>query len=469
MKMKRFKTLLLMTGALAVAAGAFSPAYANPFVTRLENGLTLIVKEDRRAPTAVHMVWYRVGSVDESDGYSGVAHLLEHMMFKGTPAVGGGEFSKRVAAAGGRDNAFTSRDYTAYFQQVPSDRLDEMMQLEADRMRHLTLDPEEFAQELKVVMEERRMRTEDDPHALLYEQFNAASFIAHPYHRPIIGWMNDLENMTVADARNWYDNWYVPNNAYVLVVGDVDHQEVFRMVKEHYGAIEAKPLPERKPQEEPQQRGTRRVVVKAPAELPLLLMGYKVPKVVSIDGDAEPFALMVLAGILDGHDSARLPKQLVKTDRIAISVSADYGGTSRGPELFYLSGMPAPGHDVAEIEAALRAQIDNIRKNGVEEAELARVKTQLVSSQIYKRDSMFAQAMEIGRLEAVGLSYRDMDRIIERIKAIGAGDVQAVAKKYFSEDDLTVAVLEPQPAEPAPAAVEKAAENTERKDTDVKP
>jgi zinc protease len=202
-------------------------AQANPFETTLKNGLRIIVKEDHRAPTAVQMVWYRVGSIDEVDGNSGVAHVLEHMMFKGTPKVGPGEFNRLVAAAGGRDNAFTSRDYTAYFQQVPKEKLPEMMQLEADRMRHLNVDPKEFAQEIKVVMEERRMRTDDNPQAKLFEQMNAVAFQAHPYRRPIIGWMSDLETMTAADARTWYDTWYVPNNATLVIAGDVDHQEVF--------------------------------------------------------------------------------------------------------------------------------------------------------------------------------------------------------------------------------------------------
>ena len=192
-------------------------AHANPYEMTLKNGMRVIVKEDRRAPTAVQMVWYRVGSVDEVDGTSGVAHVLEHMMFKGTPSVGPGEFNKRVAAAGGRDNAFTSRDYTAYYQQVPKEKLEEMMQLEADRMRHLNVDAKEFEQEIKVVMEERRMRTDDNPQSKLFEQMTAVAFQAHPYRRPIIGWMNDLETMTVADAKAWYDTWYVPNNAYAAV------------------------------------------------------------------------------------------------------------------------------------------------------------------------------------------------------------------------------------------------------------
>ena len=284
MRMRHLIPIFLLPGLLTAAL-------ANPYETTLKNGLRVIVKEDRRAPTAAQMVWYRIGSMDEVDGASGVAHVLEHMMFKGTPSVGAGEFNKRVAAAGGRDNAFTSRDYTAYFQQVPKEKLPEMMQLEADRMRHLNVDPKEFAQEIKVVMEERRMRTDDNPQSRLFEQMNAVAFQAHPYRRPIIGWMNDLENMSAADAKAWYDTWYVPNNAYVVITGDVDHKEVFALAEKYYGQLEGRALPARKPQVEPAQDGTRRVNVKAPAELPVLIMGYKAPVLRDVDKDSDPYAL----------------------------------------------------------------------------------------------------------------------------------------------------------------------------------
>ena len=420
-------------------------AQANPFSRQLANGLTVIVKEDRRAPTAVHMVWYRVGSVDEQSGVTGVAHLLEHMMFKGTPSVGPGEFNRRVAAAGGRDNAFTSRDFTAYFQQTPKGQLEEMMRLEADRMRHLTLDPNEFAQEIKVVMEERRMRTDDQPQSLLYEQMNAVAFGAHPYRAPVIGWMNDLENMSVEDAREWYDRWYVPNNAYVVVVGDVDHDEVFRLADKYYGPLAPRALPKRKPQQEPQQLGIRRLTVKAPAELPVLMMAYKAPVIRDVEEDVDPYALEMLAAILDGHDAARFPKRLVKELRVAVSAGAGYDSTARGPGLFIVEGSPSEGRSVSELEAAFRAEIARIREHGVDAEELARARAQLIATETYKLDSMFAQAMEIGQLEAVGIPYRAIDRIIEKLQSVSAEQVQAVARKYLDDDALTVAVLDPQP------------------------
>ena len=442
----RMKHLL----ALFLAPWLLSAALANPFETTLKNGLRVIVKEDRRAPTVVQMVWYRIGSMDEVDGASGVAHVLEHMMFKGTPTVGPGEFNKLVAAAGGKDNAFTSRDYTAYFQQVPREQLAEMMRLEADRMRHLTVDPKEFEQEIKVVMEERRMRTDDNPQSRLFEQMNAVAFQAHPYRRPIIGWMNDLENMSAADAKAWYDQWYVPNNAYVVIVGDVDHREVFALAEKYYGALEGRALPARKPQVEPAQDGTRRVNVKAPAELPVLIMGYKAPVLHDVDKDVDPYALQMLAAILDGHDAARFNKKLVREDKVALSVGIDYDATARGPGMIYLHGTPAEGKTVADLEAALRSEIVRIQKEGVSEAELKRARTQLLASEIYKLDSMFGQAMEIGQTESVGISYTKLERMLERLQKVTAAEVQSVARKYFIDDTLTVGVLEPQPLDNAP-------------------
>jgi zinc protease len=444
--MNPFRTQrIIRLAALLLTLSAPLAALANPFEHQLANGLRIIVKEDHRAPTAAHMVWYRAGSMDETNGTTGVAHLLEHMMFKGTPSTGAGEFSRLVAAAGGRDNAFTSKDFTAYFQQVPKQKLAQMMQLEADRMRHLTLDAKEFAQEIKVVMEERRLRTDDQPQALLAEQMGAVAFQAHPYRVPVIGWMNDLENMTVQDARDWYARWYVPNNAFVVIVGDVDHDEVFRLAEQYYGPLAARPLPERKPQSEPEQTGIRRLTVKAPAELPVVLMAYKVPVIRDVENDVDPYALEMLSAILDGHDAARFSKRLVRELRLAVSAGVGYDANSRGPGLFYLQGTPSAGRTRAELEAGLRAEIARVAKDGVGGDELARARAQLVAGQIYKLDSMFAQAMEIGQLETSGLAYQANTRMIEKLQAVTAEQVRAVARKYFRDEQLTVAELDPQP------------------------
>jgi zinc protease len=388
--------------------------------------------------------------MDETNGTTGVAHLLEHMMFKGTPTTGAGEFSRLVAAAGGRDNAFTSKDYTAYFQQVPKQKLAQMMQLEADRMRHLTLDAKEFAQEIKVVMEERRLRTEDQPQALLGEQMGAVAFQAHPYRVPVIGWMNDLESMTVQDARNWYNRWYVPNNAFVVIVGDVDHRAVFKLAEKYYGPLKPRALPARKPQDEPGQSGIRRLTVKAPADLPVVLMAYKVPVLRDVEKDVDPYALEMLSSVLDGHEAARFSKSLIREQRLAVSAGVGYDATARGPGLFYLQGSPSEGKTRADLEAGFRAEITRIVKDGVDADELARARAQLVASQIYKLDSMFAQAMEIGQLEMAGISYRQDKRIIEKLQSVSAEQIRAVAQNYLRDEQLTVAELDPQPLPQAP-------------------
>ena len=435
---------------LLLALTAPLAALANPFEHQLANGLRIIVKEDHRAPTAAHMVWYRAGSVDETNGTTGIAHVLEHMMFKGTPTAGPGEFNRRVAAAGGRDNAFTSRDYTAYFQQIPKQKLEEMMQLEADRMRHLNLDAKEFAQEIKVVMEERRLRTDDQPQAMLFEQMSGVAFQSHPYRVPIVGWMNDLENMTVQDARDWYERWYVPNNAYVVIVGDVDHRQVFKLAEKYYGHLKSRALPARRPQEEPVQTGIRRLTVKAPAELPVVLMSYKVPVIRDVEKDVDPYALEMLSAILDGHEAARFSKHLIREQRLAVAAGVGYDTTSRGPGMFYLQGSPSEGKTRAELEAGFRAELARIQQDGVADDELARAKAQLVAGQIYKLDSMFAQAMEIGQMESAGFSHKLDRRMIEKLQAVTAEQVQAVARKYFRDDQLTVAELDPQPLPQAP-------------------
>jgi len=446
--MKRLLSSLIVVTAISTTAAAL----ANPYETTLANGLHVIVKEDHRAPTAVQMVWYRAGSMDEKDGSSGVAHALEHQMFKGTKKVGPGEFSRRVAAAGGRDNAFTNDDYTAYFQQVPVRALPEMMMLEADRMANLQIPQKEYDSEIKVVMEERRWRTEDNPQSLVHEALNSMAFQAHPYRRPVIGWMDDLIHMHRADAEQWYTTWYAPNNAWLVIAGDVKHEEVFRLATEYYGAIKPHALPERKPQNEPEQKGIRRVVVKAPAKLPYIALAWKVPKLKDVDKDREPYALAVLSAVLEGNAASRLEKNLVRGQKIAQSAGAGYDSTARGETLFMLDGQPAQGRSIVELEAVLRSEIKRIQEEGVSPEELARIKTQTIAGQVFKRDSVMGQAMEIGSTEVIGMSWRDVDKMLDKIRSVTADEVQAVAKKYFGDDTLTVATLDPQPIDENAAA-----------------
>ena len=424
----------------------------NTFETTLTNGMRVVVREDHRAPTAVQMVWYRVGSIDEHDGVTGVAHVTEHMMFKGTPSVGPGEFNRRVAAIGGRDNAFTSTDYTAYFQQVPAAQLKTVMGLEADRMRHLTLDPAGYSKEIQVIMEERRMRTDDQSSARVHEAMNAVAWQAHPYRRPVIGWMSDLEQMTVADVRAWYRRWYVPNNATLVIVGDVNHEQVFGWARQTYGAIPARVLAARKQYEEPVQAGQRDLDVKAPADLPLLVMGWKAPRLNDPRKDVDPYALEMLAQILDGHEGARLPTALVREQQVAVSVDTSYDSTNRGPGMFLLQASPRPGYTVNQLEQAIRAVLAEVASKGVTEQELARARSQLRSSEVYKKDSVMGQAMEIGMLETLGYGWQASPLMLEKLNQVTTADVRRVAQSYFKDDQLTVARLVPQPLDAAEQA-----------------
>ncbi|MGD2073525.1 MAG: pitrilysin family protein [Gammaproteobacteria bacterium] len=417
---------------------------------RLENGLKLIVKEDHRAPVMVSQVWYKVGSSYEHDGITGISHVLEHMMFKGTEAHPAGEFSHIIAENGGSQNAFTSRDYTAYFQTMDNSRVPVSFELEADRMRNLTLPEDEFRKEVQVVMEERRMRTEDNPQSLAYEQFNATAYINSSYRTPVIGWMDDLERLRVDDLRAWYRKWYAPNNATLVVVGDVDPDEVHALAKQFFGPLEPSDIAPVKPGREVPQRGPKRIEVKAPAELPYLIMGYKAPVVLSLDSEDlwEPYALDVLAGILDGGASARLSRELVRGQAVAASAGAAYDAYDRMKSLLLLSGTPANGHSLEELEAALRQQVERLREEPVETEELERVKAQIRAARVYEQDSIFYQAMQIGMLETVGLSWKELERYHDRIVAVTAQQVQSVARKYLVDDQLTVAELVPQPIDP---------------------
>jgi zinc protease len=420
---------------------------------KLSNGLKVIVQEDHRSPVVVSQVWYRAGSLDEVNGKTGVAHALEHMMFKGTKKVPAGQFSRIIAAAGGKENAFTGTDYTCFFQEIEKSHLPLAFRLEADRMANLQITDEEFSKEIKVVMEERRWRTDDKPQAKVNEQFQAAAFVAHPYARPVIGYMNDLENMTAADAREWYKTWYAPNNATLVVVGDINTQEVLKLAKQYFGPIKPHALPVRKPQIEPEQVGERRVVVKAPGKLPYLILGFHTPtlsdKPITPEQEWEPYALDVLAGVLSGNDSSRLNQKLVRETSLAVEVGAGYDSTSRGREaLFELSGTPSDSKTVTELEAALVAEIERIKTSGVTQQELDRVKAAVIAANIYQRDSMFYQGMQMGQLETMGYSWHLLKEYPEKLKAVTSEQIQAVAKKYLIKDNMTVATLDPQPIDP---------------------
>jgi len=411
--------------------------------TTLSNGLKVVIREDHRAPIVVSQIWYRVGAIDEPDGLTGVSHVLEHMMFKGTARHPSGEFSRVIAENGGRENAFTGSDYTAYFQQLEKSRLPVALELEADRMRNLTIDPAEFAKELRVVMEERRFRTDDQPAALAYEKFMNTAYTVHPYRNPVIGWMKDLESLSVEQVRAWYRRWYIPNNATLIVVGDVSPDEVIALVRQHFEKIPAGKLERTTIAAEPVQQAARRSTVRAPAKVPTLYLGFHVPAFTSRRDDWEPYALAVLAGVLDGGRSARFETRLVRHSQIAASVGAGYSPVSRGPVVFSVSATPSRGRSIADLEKAILAEIETTRNVAVSASELNRVKAQVAASNVFQRDSVFYQAMQMGMLETDGLGWSRMDEFADRIRSITAKQVQDVASKYMVRTNLTVTVLEP--------------------------
>lgn len=420
----------------------------------LSNGMTLIVQPDRRAPTVAHMLWVRVGAMDEVDGTTGVAHVLEHMMFKGTPSLKPGEFSRRVAAIGGRENAFTSRDATAYHQQVPAEHLEAVMRLEADRFENNRWDDEEFRREIEVIKEERRQRVEESPRARMFEQMTATIYTAAPYRRPVIGWMSDLEAMTPDDVRAFHRRWYVPGNAAVVIAGDVDVDRVRTMAEAIYGRIPARPLPVRKPREEPVQQGPKQIEYRAASEQAVVALAWQVPRMKdssSRDPDTQDaLALTVLAALLDGYQGSRLERRLVQGEgrdgqRVADGASASYGLMGRGPQLFMMTAVPAKGVTPDAAATALKDELARIAREGVGDAELRRVLTQWTASEIYKLDSVFNQARELGQYWINDMPINSSAVLLQRLREVTPEQVQSVARRHFSADRLTTGVLVPDP------------------------
>ncbi|MCG6861752.1 MAG: insulinase family protein [Chromatiaceae bacterium] len=411
----------------------------------LGNGMKVLVKPDHRAPIVTSQVWYKVGSSYEHGGVTGVSHVLEHMMFKGSKNLAPGEFSHIIAENGGDENAFTSQDYTAYFQNLAKDRLEVAFELEAERMRNLTLPEEEFLKELEVVKEERRLRTEDDPESLTFEQFNATAYEASPYRAPVIGWASDLEHMQAKDVRDWYRTWYAPNNATLVVVGDVKPETVFALAEKHFGSLKPEQLAHPKPRLEPPQRGEKRIRIKAPAKEPYLVLGYKATALGHDEEEWEPYALEMLASVLDSGSSARFSRELVRGTRVATAAGAGYSAFTRLPGMFLIDGTPAKGRTVGELERAFLEQVERVRSEPVAASELERIRTQLIADKVYEQDSVYYQAMQLGRMESVGLGWRLVDQYVGHLSDVTPEQIQAVARKYLIPDNLTVALLEPQP------------------------
>lgn len=430
---------------LILACLASLPLQAKTEEIMLENGMKVIVREDHRAPVVVSQVWYRIGSSYEYDGITGVSHVLEHMMFKGTKDLKPGEFSEIIAANGGSENAFTSRDYTAYFQRIAKDRLEICLKLEADRMRNVVFQPGEFKKEVAVVQEERRWRVDNKPKSKLVEQFYATAFLTSPLRLPTIGWMDDLKNMKMDDAAEWYRQWYAPNNATLVIVGDVDSDQVFSLARKYFADLKPSKIEPPKPRPEIAQNGERRIKLYGQTANPYLLMGYKVP-VLNDEGVEvrDTYALSVLSGILDGGNSARIAMKMLRGDEIAVEAGTSYDPFDRLAGMFLFAGTPNDGVEPERLEQAFIDEIRDLQNNPVSAQELERVKAQVIASKVYDRDSMFNMGMQIGMLDSVGHDWRILDQYVENIRNITAEDIQRVAKKYFDQNQLTVATLWPE-------------------------
>lgn len=433
------------TARTAVAPAATTAVMPAVHEYQLKNGLRLIVKEDHRAPVVISEIWYKVGGGYETDGTTGISHALEHMMFRGSKNYPGGQFVKIISENGGQQNASTSDDYTNYYEMMSADKLPIAFALEADRMRNLTLNPADFSKEIQVVMEERRMRIEDDPQMLTYERFNAAAHVSSPYHHMTIGWMDDLKHMTDQDLRNWYQTWYAPNNAILVVVGDVQPQQVYQEAEKYFGNLPTSQIPVLKPQNELKPLGLRTVEVAAPAKLPWVIMGYNTPVLNTADEKWKPYALLVISAILDGGDSSRLQKELVRDSQIISSVDVNYSPFDRLDNLFIIDATPAAGHTIDQVKTALLQQIQRLQTVPVTEQELSRIKAQVIAGRVYQKDSIENQAQEIGSLESVGLSWREGDESIKKISAITPAQIQAVANEFLIPSRLTIGELKPLP------------------------
>ncbi len=412
----------------------------------LDNGLKVIVREDHRAPVVVSQLWYKVGSSYESPGQTGLSHALEHMMFKGSRKLGPGEASRILRELGAEENAFTSDDYTAYYQVLARDRLAVAFELEADRLASLKLPPEEFEREIQVIMEERRLRTDDKPSALAFERFEAMAYPASGYHIPTIGWMADLKRMTVEELRTWYERWYAPNNATLVVVGDVTAEEVRTLAERHFGPIEKRDVPNAKRPLELNEPGERRLRLQVQTQVPSLIMAFNTPSLATGGEPRQIHALRLITALLDGGYSARLPQRLERGEELVTSASAWYNAYARGDTLFVLSAAPnvQKGRTLEEVETGLWEQLEQLKQSAPSAEELERVRAQVIAGLVYERDSITQQATTIGQLETVGLSWRLMDEELSALEAVTPEDIQSAARTFFTRSRLSVAHVLPE-------------------------
>ena len=436
------KPLLIALGLSLITLTARAELPTHEF--QLDNGLDVLVREDHRAPVITVMVWFKAGSIDEAPYETGLAHVLEHMMFKGSKRLDAGEFSRTVARFGGSDNAFTSYDFTAYFQQYEASRLPLALELEAERLKNLKIDDESFRRELQVVMEERRQRTDDKPTALAWEKFQAVARPGTGYAHPIIGWRDQLAQLQPQQARDWYDRFYVPGNATLVIAGDVTPEQVRPLVEKFFADLprgETPPRPETTLNPPP---GERRMTLRLPVRVPALYMSYNVPSLTTADHQDDFYALTMLGGVLDGGTSARMESNLVRGQRVAAGVGAGYDGLQRGNGTFTITATPNPAVSLDQLEAAIKAEIEKIAEQPPSEAEMDRVRAGVLAEQIYQRDSVMGQAMELGTLSVLGLDWRLAGQFDDNLEAVTPEQVQQAARKWLVAERSAVAHVIPE-------------------------
>ncbi|MTI50812.1 MAG: insulinase family protein [Alcanivorax sp.] len=436
------KPLLIALGLSLITLTARAELPTHEF--QLDNGLDVLVREDHRAPVITVMVWFKAGSIDEAPYETGLAHVLEHMMFKGSKRLDAGEFSRTVARFGGSDNAFTSYDFTAYFQQYEASRLPLALELEAERLKNLKIDDESFRRELQVVMEERRQRTDDKPTALAWEKFQAVARPGTGYAHPIIGWRDQLAQLQPRQARDWYDRFYVPGNATLVIAGDVTLEQVRPLVEKFFADLprgETPPRPETTLNPPP---GERRMTLRLPVRVPALYMSYNVPSLTTADHQDDFYALTMLGGVLDGGTSARMESNLVRGQRLAAGLGAGYDGLQRGNGTFTITATPNPAVSLDQLEAAIKAEIEKIAEQPPSEAEMDRVRAGVLAEQIYQRDSVMGQAMELGTLSVLGLDWRLAGQFDDNLEAVTPEQVQQAARKWLVAERSAVAHVIPE-------------------------
>ncbi len=433
---------LLVFGSTSISLGAEPSEYI------LSNGMKVLLIEVPKAPVATVQVWYKVGSRNEVMGRAGLSHMLEHMMFKGTTRYPKGSFSRIVRKNGGIDNAFTGQDFTAYFENLAADRVGLALELEADRMQGLTLDHNEFQTERDVVKEERRLRSEDDPQGALVEALFAHAFLSHPYHWPVIGWFADLDAMSLEDLQRHYDTFYSPNNATLVVVGDIKVESLLPTIKRLFEPIPRGPSPKQTLPPEPEQRGERRFLLKREAQVPFVMMGFRVPNYSSDDS----YALDILESILSHGKSSRLYQSLVYEQKNSLAVGAEYSVLHTDHGLFYFYSLVNPSAKIEGVEEAIQREIVRLQNEPPTEVELQRAKNQVEAARVFEQDSNFRYAMLMGQAESVGAGWRRIDQFVEHIRAVTAKDIQRVAKQYLTQDNRTVGILIPLPSSPAESA-----------------